>query len=104
MAQLLFTANVAIWQHSLPVFATKIIAQSVVKVVRNQQEGGKFFTVGEMYFNLPQLQTRLEQIGRVTKDGEKKLQGGETRVGGTYDVHRMACQVPNQPYLRPHTY
>ena len=55
----------------------------MVKVVRNQQEGGKFFTVGEMYFNLPQLQTRLEQIGRVTKDGEKKLQGGETRVGGT---------------------
>ena len=42
--------------------------------------GGKaskaFQTVGEMYFNLPQLQTRLEQIGRVTKDGEKKLQGG----------------------------
>ena len=48
--------------------------KSVIKVVRNQQEGSKFLTVGEMYFNLPQLQTRLEQIGRVTKDGEKKLQ------------------------------
>ena len=60
-----------------------MISKSVIKVVRNQQEGGKFFTVGEMYFNLPQLQTRLEQIGRVTKDGEKKLQGGETRVGQT---------------------
>ena len=48
--------------------------------VRPSEEGGKagkaFQTVGEMYFNLPQLQTRLEQIGRVTKDGEKKLQGG----------------------------
>ena len=49
--------------------------------MRNQQEGGKFFTVGEMYFNLPQLQTRLEQIGRVTKDGEKKLQGGAIGLG-----------------------
>ena len=50
-----------------------------MQVVRNnQQEGGKFFTVGEMYFNLPQLQTKLEQIGRVTKDGEKKLQAGAT--------------------------
>ena len=48
--------------------------KSVIKVVRNQQEGSKFLTVGEMYFNLPQLQTRLEQIGRGTKDGEKKLQ------------------------------
>ena len=61
-----------------------MISKSVIKVVRNQQEGGKFFTVGEMYFNLPQLQTRLEQIGRVTKDGEKKLQGGVNRIWTGY--------------------
>ena len=52
----------------------QLLMKSVIQVVRNQQEGSKFLTVGEMYFNLPQLQTRLEQIGRVTKDGEKKLQ------------------------------
>ena len=62
--------------------------------MRNQQEGGKFFTVGEMYFNLPQLQTRLEQIGRVTKDGEKKLQGGATGSGRDKILIR-GCRVVN---------
>eukprot|EP00094_Tigriopus_californicus_P004958 TCALIF_04774-PA protein Name:"Similar to nek8 Serine/threonine-protein kinase Nek8 (Danio rerio)" AED:0.11 eAED:0.12 QI:30/0.66/0.28/0.85/0.83/0.71/7/0/1060 len=39
--------------------------------------GGGFATVGDMYFDLPTLQNKLSQVGRVTKDGERKLENYE---------------------------
>lgn len=35
--------------------------------------GGAFPTVGEMYFDLPTLKNLMSQVGKVTKDGQKKL-------------------------------
>ncbi len=43
-------------------------------MLRNN-ETGRFLTVGEMYFDLPTLKTHLEMVGKVTKDGKKKLDG-----------------------------
>ncbi len=55
---------------------SKNLEGSDIQVVRNDQaaasNGGKF-TVGEMYFSLPVLASKLDQTGKVTKDGEKKL-------------------------------
>lgn len=39
--------------------------------------GGGFATVGDMYFDLPTLQNKMSQVGRVTKDGERKLENYE---------------------------
>ncbi len=50
----------------------------VVQVVRGKAPtatGGRQLTVGEMYFDLPTLRNHLGQVGRVTKDGKKKLEG-----------------------------
>lgn len=51
---------------------SKSLEGSDIQVLR-PTNGTKFLSVGEMYFDLPRLNNMLEQIGKVTKDGEKKL-------------------------------
>lgn len=52
---------------------SKNLEGSDIQVVRNKSNG-RFLTVGEMYFDMPTLKNHLEQVGKVSKDGQKKLE------------------------------
>ena len=56
---------------------SKNLEGSDIQVTRKntQHVGGGFQTVGEMYFDMPTLRNHLSQVGRVTKDGDRKLDG-----------------------------
>lgn len=56
---------------------SKNLEGSDIQVIRNNKAastgGGRFLTVGEMYFDLPTLKNFLSQVGKVSKDGHMKL-------------------------------
>ena len=53
---------------------SKNLEGSDIQVTMKRPGVNGFSTVGEMYFDMPTLQAALKQVGKVTKDGQRKLE------------------------------